>query len=149
MATYNPDEPLGPDSFGGDEYASDEPTPEQDAAAERMLARIELSHAQAQEREALDKLTEAARAILAAFPCVESVTIACDLCEVDEDRGSRMYTAEKVNVAIAPGAVLDSSEIESLASDAESLRDASRGLASRAGLNDRALTVTRDDAVVA
>lgn len=134
MATYSPDEPLGPDSFGGDEA---------------MLARIELSHAQAQEREALDTLTDAARAILTAFPYVESITIACDLCEVDEDRGSRMYTSEKVSVVIAPGAVLDSSEIEGLASDTESLRDASRGLASRAGLNDRTLTVTRDGAVVA
>ena len=138
------DEAIGPECFGGDEYAPDEPTPEEQDRAESQLACDERLYAAAREKASRDELVREARELLAAFPCLVSVMVACEAYEYDDDTVSRISSQEKVSVTFAPGASLDGDGIESLVARIDALQLVALERSVAAGLLDRTLTVTRD-----
>lgn len=142
------DEAIGPECFGGDEYRADEPNPEEQERAEAKLVREERLYAAEREKASRAELVNEARDLLRAFPCITNVQIACESHEVDDDRGSNLYSQEKVRVTFAPNASLDDTGIDSLNASIEALQSSAQNYAVAAGLLDRTLTITRDGEAV-
>ena len=142
------DEAIGPECFGGDEYAPDEPTPEEQDRAESQLACDERLYAAAREKASRDELVREARELLAAFPCLTNVMVACESYEYDDGAASRISSQEKVSVTFAPGASLDGDGIDSLDRSIDAMQQVALERSVAAGLLDRTLTVTRETDVV-
>ena len=144
------DEAIGPECFGGDEYADNDPAhnPDDYDLAERAHAREEHAYAAAREKASRDELVREARELLAAFPCLVNVMVACEAYEYDDGAASRISSQEKVSVTFAPGASLDGDGIDSLDRSIDAMQQVALERSVAAGLLDRTLTVTRETDVV-